>query len=86
MFRITGVTPQTARRHLLAATGRQLSVRINRVTDVDLTTIRVILVAMSAVLALIGLANLLATMLLGLRERMNEVGLLKAVGFRPRSW
>ncbi len=60
--------------------------RINRVTDVDLTTIRVILVAMSAVLALIGLANLLATMLLGLRERMNEVGLLKAVGFRPRSW
>lgn len=43
-----------------------------------------IFVGLAGLLILVGLANLLATVLLGVRERIRDLGTLKAVGCTPR--
>jgi putative ABC transport system permease protein len=45
---------------------------------------RLIVYGLNAVLLLIALANLLTTALLSVRERVRDVGILKAVGLTPR--
>lgn len=45
--------------------------------------IRPIVYAAGGILLLIGVANLVATLMLGLRERVRDLGLLKAVGLTP---
>jgi putative ABC transport system permease protein len=47
-------------------------------------TMRPIVYGLDAVLLFVGLVNLLATVLLSLRERVRDLGLLKAVGLTPR--
>ena len=47
-------------------------------------TLRPIVYGLDAVLLLVGLVGLLATVLLTARERVRELGLLKAVGLTPR--
>jgi putative ABC transport system permease protein len=47
-------------------------------------TLRPVVYGLDAVLLLVGGVNLLATVLLGLRERVRDAGLLKAVGLTPR--
>ncbi|WP_336208408.1 ABC transporter permease [Nonomuraea sp. LPB2021202275-12-8] len=49
-----------------------------------LAIIRVVIVAMIAVLALIGLANLLTASALGLRDHALDLAVLKAMGLTPR--
>jgi putative ABC transport system permease protein len=46
--------------------------------------IRPIVYSAGAIVLLIGLANLVATLMLGVRERIRDLGLLKAVGLTPR--
>jgi putative ABC transport system permease protein len=47
-------------------------------------TLRPVVYGLDGVLLLVGGVNLLATVLLGLRERVRDAGLLKAVGLTPR--
>ena len=47
-------------------------------------TLRPVVYGLNAVLLFVGLVNLLATVLLSLRERVRDLGLLKAVGLTPR--
>jgi putative ABC transport system permease protein len=47
-------------------------------------TLRPIVYGLDALLLFVGLVNLLATLLLAVRERVREVGLLKAIGLTPR--
>ncbi|MFC0549919.1 ABC transporter permease [Planotetraspora thailandica] len=49
-----------------------------------LAVIRLIIVALVAVLALIGLANLLTASALGLRDHLLDLAVLKAMGLTPR--
>ena len=46
--------------------------------------LRPVVYGLNAVLLFVGLVNLLATVLLSLRERVRDLGLLKAVGLTPR--
>ena len=46
---------------------------------------RLIVYGLNAVLLLVALANLLTTALLSVRERVRDVGILKAVGLTPRN-
>jgi putative ABC transport system permease protein len=48
------------------------------------STLRPVVYGLDAVLLFVGGVNLLATVLLGLRERVRDLGLLKAVGLTPR--
>jgi putative ABC transport system permease protein len=47
-------------------------------------TLRPIVYGLDALLLFVALVNLLATLLLAVRERVREVGLLKAIGLTPR--
>jgi putative ABC transport system permease protein len=55
-----------------------------RETPGEITTIRGIMFGLSGVLLIIGVANLLTTMLLNVRERVRDIGVLKALGMTPR--
>jgi putative ABC transport system permease protein len=46
--------------------------------------VKVVIVVAVAVLAIIGLANLLTAAAVGLRDHLHEVGVLKALGLTPR--
>ncbi len=52
-------------------------------TPSEVTTMRTVLFGLSAALLVIGLANLLTTSLLNVRERYREVGMFKAIGMTP---
>jgi putative ABC transport system permease protein len=49
----------------------------------SITIVRGILLGLNGVLLLIGLVNLLTTALLGVRERVRDLGIFKAVGLTP---
>jgi putative ABC transport system permease protein len=55
-----------------------------RDTPGEITTIRGIMYGLSAVLLIIGVANMLTTMLLNVRERVRDIGIFKALGMTPR--
>jgi putative ABC transport system permease protein len=79
-----GVSPDAARAHLLQASRNQLDVRIVS-NPADQLGIMLVVIAVSVViLAIIGLANLLTATMVGLRDHLHEVGVLKAMGLTPR--
>jgi putative ABC transport system permease protein len=55
-----------------------------RGTPGEITMIRGIMVGLCGVLLVIGAANVLTTMLLNVRERIRDIGVLKAIGMTPR--
>lgn len=68
-----------------ATTGFGVNVDLReRGTPGEITTIRGIMFGLSGVLLIIGVANMLTTMLLNVRERVRDVGILKALGMTPR--
>lgn len=52
--------------------------------DADTARLRPLVYGLDAILLAIALVTLLATTLLGVRERARELGILKAIGFTPR--
>ncbi|MFG1698627.1 FtsX-like permease family protein [Nonomuraea sp. NPDC049309] len=79
-----GADPGEVRGRLLAESGESLDVQM-AVNPADrLSIIRVVIVLMIAVLALIGLANLLTASALGLRDHAFDLAVLKAMGLTPR--
>jgi putative ABC transport system permease protein len=79
-----GISPDAARAHLLQASRNQLDVRIVS-NPADQLGIMLVVIAVSVViLAIIGLANLLTATMVGLRDHLHEVGVLKAMGLTPR--
>jgi len=79
-----GVSAAAARAHLLRVSHDQLDVQV--VTNpADRLGIMLVVIAVSVViLAVIGLANLLTATVVGLRDHLHEVGVLKAIGLTPR--
>jgi putative ABC transport system permease protein len=55
-----------------------------RGTPGEITMIRGIMVGLCGVLLVIGAANVLTTMLLNVRERIRDIGVLKAIGMTPQ--
>jgi putative ABC transport system permease protein len=49
----------------------------------DVNEIRAIIYTLDVILVIIGIVNILTTTMLGVRERIREVGVLKAVGSTP---
>lgn len=49
----------------------------------DVATLRPVVYGLDVVLLVIGLSNLAAALLLGVRERVRDLGLLKAIGLTP---
>lgn len=60
---------------------RQATVSIQDRSDVD--EVRAIIYTLDVILVIIGIVNILTTTMLGVRERVREVGVLKAVGSTP---
>jgi putative ABC transport system permease protein len=79
-----GTDAPALQRTLLTESNYALSVSV-RSTDTpsEVTTMRTVLFGLSASLLVIGLANLLTTSLLNVRERSREVGVFKAIGMTP---
>lgn len=79
-----GADQAEVRGRLLAASAESLDVQA-AVNPADrLAIIRVVIVALIAVLTLIGLANLLTASALGLRDHALDLAVLKAMGLTPR--
>jgi putative ABC transport system permease protein len=55
-----------------------------RGTPSEITTIRGIMYGLCGVLLIIGIANMLTTMLLNVRERVRDFGIFKTLGMSPR--
>jgi putative ABC transport system permease protein len=85
-----GVSPDAVRETIIAtappdrAGSRQLAVLVYE-DDADgpINMVRGILLSLNGVLLTIGLVNLLTTALLGVRERVRDIGIFKAVGLTP---
>ncbi|GIH90017.1 hypothetical protein Psi01_06470 [Planobispora siamensis] len=78
-----GADPEAVRDRLLAASGETLEVRRAVNPAERLAVIRVVIVALTVVLALLGLANLLTARSLGLRDHAFDLAVLKAMGLTP---
>jgi putative ABC transport system permease protein len=74
----------SVRARLLAASRQGLAVERVVNPAERLAVIRMIIVALVAVLTLIGLANLLAARAIGLRDHAAELAALRAIGLTPR--
>ncbi|MFC7644658.1 hypothetical protein ACFQX6_31185 [Streptosporangium lutulentum] len=81
-----GADPAAVRARLLTASGEALEV--HRVVNPAerLSVIRVVIMALIAVLSLLGLANLLTASALGLRDHAFDLAVLKAMGLTPGRW
>jgi putative ABC transport system permease protein len=79
-----GVSPDVARSQLLRMSGDRLDVSEPVNPAGQLGIIRVMLAGLLAVLALIGLTNLLTASAVGLRDHLRDVGVLRAIGLTPR--
>jgi putative ABC transport system permease protein len=78
-----GVSPDAAAAHLLAASGGRLGVA--EVTDPasQLSVVRVMLAGLILILALIGLTSLFTASAVGLRDQLQDVSALRAMGLTP---
>lgn len=79
-----GVSPATAVERLTHASGRRLSVAEVPDPADQLGIVRGAVAALIAVLAVIGLTSLLTTSLLGYRDQLRDVSVLRAMGLTPR--
>lgn len=79
-----GASLTAVRAELLRASDDQLGVFIPSLSVRGFGWIRAMLAALITSLLAIGLINILNTTLLGVQERVRELGVLKAVGLTPR--
>ena len=79
----SGVSAAAARTALLRASGNRLDVEEVASPVDQLDVVRVMIAALIAVLALIGLTNLVTASLVGLRDHLRDVGVLRAMGLTP---
>ncbi|MFC4057398.1 FtsX-like permease family protein [Planomonospora corallina] len=79
-----GADPEAVRARLLVASGEAMEVRRAVNPAERLAVIRVVIVALTAVLALLALANLLTASALGLRDHAADLAVLKAMGLTRR--
>ncbi len=79
-----GVSPAAARARLLAASGNRLDVSVTANPASRLGIVRLVITALIAVLALIGLTNLVTAAAVGRRDHLRDVAVLKAIGLTPR--
>jgi putative ABC transport system permease protein len=78
-----GVSPGAARMHLLRLSGGRLDVTEAVNPASQLGVVRMMLAGLIAVLALIGMTNLLTASSVGLRDHLRDVGVLRAMGLTP---
>jgi putative ABC transport system permease protein len=79
-----GVAPAAARTRLLAESANQLDVQLVANPASGLRVVQVVIAVSVVVLAVIGLASLLTTTVVGMRDHRHEVGVLEAIGLTPR--
>jgi len=79
-----GVNPAAARRQLLRDSRDRLQVQQAANPADDLGVLRVAIVISVAVLAIIGLANLLTATAVGVGDHLHEADVLAAIGLTPR--
>ncbi|GAA3154773.1 hypothetical protein GCM10010466_52150 [Planomonospora alba] len=79
-----GADPEAVRARLLIASGEAVEVRRTVNPAERLAVIRVVIAALTVVLALLALANLLTASALGLRDHAADLAVLKAMGLTPR--
>jgi putative ABC transport system permease protein len=79
-----GASVEAFQQRAQASAGRRLSFRTwdHSVDGAD--AIRTVLYGLTALLLFVGAVSLLNTTMLGTRERLRDIGVLKAVGFTPR--
>jgi putative ABC transport system permease protein len=79
-----GVSAAAARASLLQVSRDRLDVQVVANPASQLGIMRVVIVVSAVILAIIALANLLTATVVGLRDHLHEVGVLKAMGMTPR--
>ncbi len=79
-----GVNPAAARQQLLRVSGDRLQVQQAANPADGLGVVRVAIVISVAVLAIIGLANLLTATAVGIGDHLHEADVLAAIGLTPR--
>jgi putative ABC transport system permease protein len=79
-----GVSPGAARAYLLQASHGRLGVQVVANPAGQLGIMQVVIVVSVIILAVIALANLLTSTVVGLRDHLHEASVLKAMGLTPR--
>jgi putative ABC transport system permease protein len=79
-----GVSPAAARTHLLELSNDRLDVQVLADPAGQLGIMLVVIAVSVVILAVIALANLLTATVVGQRDHLHEVGVLKAMGLTPR--
>ncbi len=79
-----GVSAAGARAHLLEVSQDRLDVQVVANPASQLGIMLVVIAVSVVILAVIALANLLTATVVGLRDHLHEVGVLKAMGLTPR--
>src|SRR6516164_3516095 len=79
-----GVSAAAARAHLLAVSNDRLDVQVVANPAGQLGIMLAVIAASVVILAVIALANLLTATVVGQRDHLHEVGVLKAMGLTPR--
>ena len=79
-----GISPAAARTYLLQASHDRLDVQVVANPASQLGIMQVVIVVSVIILAVIALANLLTSTVVGLRDHLHEAGVLKAMGLTPR--
>ena len=78
------MSPAAARAHLLEMSHDWLDVQVVANPGGQLGIMLVVIAVSVVILAVIALANLLTATVVGLRDHLHEVGVLKAMGLTPR--
>ncbi len=79
-----GVAAAAARARLLAESHDRLDVQVVPNPASGLRGVQLVIAVSVVILAVIGLANLLTTTVVGMRDHRHEVGVLAAMGLTPR--
>jgi putative ABC transport system permease protein len=79
-----GVAAAAARATLLASSHDRLDVQVVPNPASGLRVVQLVIAVSVAILAVIGLANLLTATVVGMRDHRHEVGVLAAMGLTPR--
>jgi putative ABC transport system permease protein len=79
-----GVPAAAAAARLLGESHNQLDVQVVANPAGGLRVVQVVIVVSVVILAVIGLANLLTSTVVGMRDHRHEVGVLAAMGLTPR--
>jgi putative ABC transport system permease protein len=80
-----GVTPDPVAAALTGKLGSAARVEVQTVEGTDeIDAFRLAFLLISALVVIVALANLASTMLLAVRERTHDLGVLRAVGMTPR--